>query len=837
MSASPNEYKDAVARIFNDQFIGEVSSGFVRQNQFLSNYQTYFKDLCRSVDRVNDPAERRNTFSAARTKLLRTVDSHFQSFEESSLDAQFEGFLQSIDHFISTLPRRVTQPQVKERFKKQASDSVYIRFGKFNKRFFYAISKWHEVVTNGFRKLIKKEVKALKPRHHTIFLQRLARFYFREELLRTATLQQEGFYEIITSTSKALWKLDESFDTKVTEALPDKSTLELIEDIRKNLKKRQENFVMECNALLEQVLAEFEDAFYKAGTIELTNNRFNPRNLKKKHGRLVKKYSRFSRGWNNTIKVMSEDWEIDLELYAVIHAAQGQLYTCSKSLEKKVRSGIIPGLEHLESIIQAHSTKVENANSRQLKELLTETLSDVKSGLLAKPAQETVDIVLAQDLPSLINQVEAGIDRRINNIESKRSVVSGSDYDKPVRSSAISTVSPFELINFESWPQFKKVAQQVKIETTSHINNIIATFQSLNQIAEFNIESAIAMYGDDADGDPKAIAMEGLARTSEKIKDVHTELNSIQSLVDETLQQAVDEFNQSLIKFTNNENIFDIKVRIARAKAVERGKNVRDRVITRVKNALPTIVRFVSMKYRKGSEWVKSTFKKYGINAEQELISTELADFLAETENSIDKLPFVYQRLFRSQALEDLSFYESRNAEVRQLSLAYNNWTKQRFAPSIVVGEKGSGLTTLLHSALREIGSPKPVIHISSQERILVPDDITSFFSSQLNTKFKNIEALIKYLNEGPKRIIVIENLQRMYLRKVGGFDCLSELLQLITITSRNVFWMVSCTLYAWNYLEKTTRLSEHFGYVVKLEEFNSEQILRVINKRHQERG
>ncbi|MEM7106922.1 MAG: hypothetical protein AAF519_01760, partial [Bacteroidota bacterium] len=437
----------------------------------------------------------------------------------------------------------------------------------------------------------------------------------------------------------------------------------------------------------------------------------------------------------------------------------------------------------------------------------------------------------------LINEVEAVIDRGINGIESRRAVVSKSEYDKPVRSSAISYVSPFELINFESWPQFKKAARAVKVETTGQINNIITTFQSLNQIAEFNIESALALYEDQSEGDPKAIALEGLARTLEKINDIQEGFNSFQKLVDQTLQEAVDEFNESLIKFTNNENIFDIKVRIARAKAVERSKNLKNRIIERVRNSIPTIIRFLSIKYRKGYDWIKQTFKRYGINAEQEIISTELADFLAETENSINKLPFVYQRLFRSQALEDLSFYESRSAEVRELSRAYTNWIKNRFAPSIVVGEKGSGLTTLLHFAIKEIGSSNPVIHILMEERVILPDHIATFFSDQLKTKFKNLNELVKYLNEGPKRIIVIENLQRMYLRKVGGFDCLMELLQLITITSRNVFWMVGCTLYAWNYLEKTIKLSEHFGYVVKLQDFDNEQIVSVISKRHQVSG
>lgn len=837
MSIDPKQYKPVLSEIYNDKFIGEVTNRFEKQIKFFDDYQSYLKSLRRATSNSRDPSELRRSFSRARIDLLKIVDSHFSAFEATLLDDDFKDYLNGLDGFINALKRRVTQPQVQERFKVQIDDSVHIRIGKFQKRFFYAISKWPEIIANGFRHLFRKQKKELRPWLHTIYLQRLARFYLKEELLRRSSLQMQDFYRGITSTSKALWRLDETLDDKLGGQLPYDRVLEKIRQLNSDLEQFHHTFIGSCHMLFDEVFLEFEQAFYKAGTIELTNNRFNPRNLKKKHDRSVRKYLRLSKGWNNTLRLMSDDWEIDLELYSIIHAAQGQLQKCSESLKNRVKSGVNPGLDRLSLVIQEYVNKVEICKPGKLKNVLTTIHKDFRLGLLARPAKETADIVLSQDLPSLINEVEAVIDRGINSIGSKRAVVSGSEYDGPVRSSAISYVSPFELINFESWPQFKKAAREVKIETTGHINNIINTFQSLNQIAEFNIESSLALYDDPSESDPKEIALEGLARTAEKINDIQRELNGFQKLVDEALQEAVDEFNQSLIKFTNNENIFDIKVRIARAKAVERSKNLKDHIFTQVKNAIPTVVRFSSVKYRKGYDWVKETFKRYGINAEQEIISTELVDFLAETENSINKLPFVYQRLFRSQALEDLSFYESRGTEITELNRAYNNWTKNRFAPAIVIGEKGSGLTTLLHFAIEEIGSSKPVIHIHLKERILVPDDIATFFSSQLKTKFKNLAELAKYLNEGPKRIIVIENLQRMYLRKVGGFDCLMELLQLITITSRNVFWMAGCTLYAWNYLEKTMKLSEHFGYVVKLEDFNSEQIVSVISKRHQVSG
>ncbi|MEM6358665.1 MAG: hypothetical protein AAF731_01150 [Bacteroidota bacterium] len=839
MSAELKAHKEEASLLYQEHFIEEVCCRFDYQVQFFTNYKRYVKQLQRQTDKAKDIAEIRTYFSNARKEFLRVVDTHFSSFESKTLDEDFQAFSKSIDIFIGSLERRVKRPQVHERFDKQPGDSFYVRVGKFQKRLFYSISKWPEKISNAFRKLFKKPVKELRPWNHTVFYQRLSRFYLKEELLRKSSLQMDLFYLAIIDSSKRLWRLDAIFDEPLEGELSDlfRKTLDALDQIKLELSQKMETFRVACQDVFQNIFEQFEDAYYKAGTIELTNNRFNPRNLKKKHDRLTRRYARLNRGWHNTIRVMSDDWEIDLELYSIIHSTKAQFYKSLRRLTHRIDSGIIPNLESLVKIIQDKVKQVELCKPKELKRLLNKDLKDYRAGLLAHTSKRVIDTILGQDLPSLINEVEADIDRGINNIETRRAVVSKFDYNKPVRSSAMSYVSPFELINFESWPQFKKAAQQVKVETTNHINNIVNTFQSLSQIAEFNMESAIALFEDESEGDPKIIALEGLSRTAEKIKDVQTEIDGLKNLVDQDLGNAVESFNESLIKFTNNEKIFDIKVRIARAMAVERSRHFRDRVVKNFKNAIPTILRFISIRYKGVSEWVKDVSKRYGINTEQEVISTELVDFLAETENSIDKLPFVYQRLFRSQPLDDLSFYESRSVEIRELSRAYNNWMKNRFAPAIVVGEKGSGLTTMLHFAIEEIGSSKQVVHISLDERIIVPDDIATFFSNQLGKKFKGLEELVNYLKSGSKCIIVIENLQRMYLRRVGGFDCLMELLQLITITSRNVFWMVGCTLYAWNYLEKTMKLSEHFGYVVKLREFNSDQIISMIDKRHRVSG
>ena len=60
-------------------------------------------------------------------------------------------------------------------------------------------------------------------------------------------------------------------------------------------------------------------------------------------------------------------------------------------------------------------------------------------------------------------------------------------------------------------------------------------------------------------------------------------------------------------------------------------------------------------------------------------------------------LPFVYQRLFEIKPLEDKRFYFGRDLEMKELSKAFNNWQSGKFSPTVIVGEKGSGSTTLIN--------------------------------------------------------------------------------------------------------------------------------------------
>ena len=87
------------------------------------------------------------------------------------------------------------------------------------------------------------------------------------------------------------------------------------------------------------------------------------------------------------------------------------------------------------------------------------------------------------------------------------------------------------------------------------------------------------------------------------------------------------------------------------------------------------------------------------------------------------------------------------------------------------------------------------------------------------------------------KKIIVLENLQHLYLRKINGFENLKFLFELMSETNENVFWITTCTIYGYRYLQKTISISDYFTNHIELGDLDDKQIVDIILKRHRVSG
>jgi len=774
--------------------------------------------------------------------LILLVENYFATKEPATFHVQFPSFVKAVDTFIESVEDRIVRIQEPERFISQPEDSAFIKFGKRFKRWSFVISKFPERIENLFRKASKKSLKPLKEWTHQVDTKNLAQFYLKAFL----SYRLAGLLNIVhkskCSTSLLVWKADEEIMARAEDFLAsgnrfviDDSVIELSDKAIHELVAEKEIIRKKILDLFEQTQEEYESAFYKAGTFELSNNRFNRAAIQKKDRNLQEETLNIEKGWLGTWQVLRDDWQIDNELYHLLLSTYGASFASSQTLKSKLDSNILPGLDEIKEYLTQSKQRIEQAkNLSEQKKIITKEKEASFSRLLSQLIPTINDQILSQDFPSLINHIEVVTGKLIRQISTKRSIIKNPDFTAPIRSSSISFISPYEIITFESWPQLFNIIKQVKIQLVERLGTVQNSIIELGQIASFSLESALEFNADDSSASsPGEVASEGLSRSLERLDEIKKSLVSIDKLWENELASGLQTFSKSLIKLTDNNNILELRVRIAKGKALKRGRLIQKQFAHKVRNLFPLVTQGLISFYHESRQFVKGTFKKYGIASKSDIITTEMADFLAETQQSVHKLPFVYQRLFKIESLSDSNFFIGREIELQSLKHAYDNWLKGRFAAVVIVGEQGSGVTSLLNMFLKEYSDAVPCLRLKAEHRISTTTELIHFINDGFQQKMNTIDELADYLNSQKRQLVMIEDIQRFYLKKVNGFDALKELSELISRTSKTIFWVITCTEYAFRYLDKTILLSDQFSYLINLELFDDATMVDIINRRH----
>jgi hypothetical protein len=155
---------------------------------------------------------------------------------------------------------------------------------------------------------------------------------------------------------------------------------------------------------------------------------------------------------------------------------------------------------------------------------------------------------------------------------------------------------------------------------------------------------------------------------------------------------------------------------------------------------------------------------------------------------SKNELPIIYGSLFRLAPIEDRRFLIGRDRELAGLEQALNDWDAGRFAACIFVGARGSGKTSLLNCAASGAFAGREILRSQFRERAVTADAIDNFLRRLLGLSPNgDLEAAFN----SSRRILMIEEGERIYLRKVGGFEGACRLMHWIQRTALTTLWVI----------------------------------------------
>jgi hypothetical protein len=193
-------------------------------------------------------------------------------------------------------------------------------------------------------------------------------------------------------------------------------------------------------------------------------------------------------------------------------------------------------------------------------------------------------------------------------------------------------------------------------------------------------------------------------------------------------------------------------------------------------------------------------------------------------------LPAIYRRLFRLAPVEEARFLVGREAELAGLGEALERWRSGLAASAVVVGARGSGKTSLLNCAVSGLFSGATVVRGQFSDRITDRARMRAFLGELLGAP--EGEELTRTL-AGARRVVMIEEFERTFLRVVNGFEALREFLDLMQSSARTTLWIVGVNETAFRYLDAATELGRYFSHRVNAMSVTQPDLTRAILQRH----
>lgn len=600
----------------------------------------------------------------------------------------------------------------------------------------------------------------------------------------------------------------------------------------------------DSNFNTEEILLEkVEEEMKRAGTLELLSSRFGKSKTESKIAQSLNEAGIVDEKWQKYRNSQITDLKIQLELARFgSKSAKTQSLLLEKThsffrdlfylpIEQAVSTSkeIITTLQKENESKKSH-LKIEKVRDRLNTELVENSLSAMRNS----DRKEQVLIEIRQNVSDL--QLE------LNSFSEKVIVAEKRKPTLPV---------PELILDDFLWQSI--AARYLKDEAISKLDPDKQDFSSFIEdqlddleeaagIIDVNLLASIDSEDTDDDENPLEIAISGLQRavnTLEKsIKNVREKQNEYEELIRYSLPESLQKLADVMLKRDYDKFELEDKARKVKSRALN-WKDLLTRYFAIVSEKTAVAKRFVMLKFNT----LKVPVSRYlGFQSETQVSESEkqnLTEYLTGFDSILKQLPYIYQRLFSRTFLIEKRFFIPPAVSLHVMKNAFEQWEKGILSNVAIIGEKGSGKSTLVKFFKEDVEKDIQVIDIDFTQTISDTEILVSELSDALGFKgITDISELIQRINSlKERRIIIVEGLQNLYIRSIDGFGAISVFWVLMSQTSEKLFWMVSCSRYAWEFFTKISDADQYFSQVVKSDNLEEDQIKSGILARHKATG
>lgn len=199
-------------------------------------------------------------------------------------------------------------------------------------------------------------------------------------------------------------------------------------------------------------------------------------------------------------------------------------------------------------------------------------------------------------------------------------------------------------------------------------------------------------------------------------------------------------------------------------------------------------------------------------------------------DDTTDAVSALYAHLFRQDPVEDPRFLVGRGPELQAISDARARWEAGHSAAVLIIGERGSGKSSLLNCAISGPLDGLEVVRAEFHHRLSTPEALRVFVAGVVGAPSEH--GLEEHLT-ARRRVVVLEEVERAFLRRIGHFEAVRELQRLITSTSRSVLWVLVTNGVAFRLLDPAVRFGEGFSHRIDAGAASADELRSAILFRH----
>ncbi|MDZ7715797.1 MAG: hypothetical protein U5J95_06245 [Balneolaceae bacterium] len=743
-----------------------------------------------------------------------------------------------VQEVTSELDEQVTIPQSEERFLGQSDDTLLVKALKTGKRLLRNIEKKRTGAGNKFRNIWGAPAKEAAQWKQDIPFKKLVQYHLLDERKLFLKWMDSDFRYWISATD-----FFSNHDEDVI--YNDESLAENLESEISQLKESKEGIKKEVDELQKEIVDKLVNIAQKTGTIEHRSSFYSEQLVDKKAEKVEKELVKQGERWQSVLELMSDRTSTIAEFLQFKRILKEKGEEHNNRLDEHFNVLFNEVLEKVRDELNKRYDELPQSKSAQF-QAFDSYAEDSKNKLnhILEQALEKLDTAIKERyLAKESEQFTEQIFLKANTLKEKAQFLHEVDLED----------SPPDISNREiEWRLLvvRALKEQLLHELESLAQNYEEFLQTqrsnieeVRKIIQVNFESAIDLYqAEESDnGNPEEVIGQGIERTLAKIDQIDETVQQKQEAIKQAVIEKSDDLVERMLRLIQDGDSSELQLIDAKYRVKETAQGWRTKFEARwarLQDRFMLLSRFVWKKIKQ--YWSEGReFLGFPEAGEQEVKKMDIATYLTETDAKIKELPYIYRKLFNFDIAGDRKFYITVQDSFNLMKKSYESWTDGFPATFAVIGERGSGKSTYLSLVFDEFFGETDIKELALEKTYWTSDQLLQLMQDELGLEHTaSKEEVVEELNTSYQgKVIVVECLQNLYLRNIHGYEAIQDLMYIISETKKNIFWIVSCSRYAWNFLDVTYSLGDYFSHIMQSDRLDRSQIESVIMNRHRSSG